>query len=137
LKRKFFTTKILGTWSSPGEALFIGTALIVGIGTGLGAVAFRYLIQGVEWIGYDWFPAITAHWGKAYVLIIPAIGGLIVGPLIYFFAREAKGHGVPEVMEAVALRGGRIRPIVAVVKSFASAISIGSGGSVGREGPIV
>ena len=137
MKRKFFTSKMLGALNSPGEALFIGTALIVGIGTGLGAVAFRYLIQGVEWIGYDWFPSITEHWGKAYVFIIPAIGGLIVGPLVYFFAREAKGHGVPEVMEAVALRGGRIRPIVAVVKSFASAISIGSGGSVGREGPIV
>lgn len=137
MKRKFFTSKIFGNWKFPAEALFIGTALIVGIGTGLGAVAFRYLIRGVEWVGYDWFPTITEHWGKAYVLIIPAIGGLIVGPMVYFFAREAKGHGVPEVMEAVALRGGRIRPIVAVVKSFASAISIGSGGSVGREGPIV
>jgi len=137
VKRKFFTFKLFGNWNSSSEILFIGTALIVGIGTGLGAVAFRYLIQGVEWIGYDWFPAITTGWGKAYVLIVPAIGGLIVGPLIYFFAREAKGHGVPEVMEAVALRGGRIRPIVAVVKSLASAISIGSGGSVGREGPIV
>jgi len=135
LKQKFLKT--LSKWNSPSDTLFIGTALIVGIGTGLGAVAFRYLIQGVEWIGYDWFPTITEQWGKAYVLIIPAIGGLIVGPLIYFFAREAKGHGVPEVMEAVALRGGRIRPIVAVVKSLASAISIGSGGSVGREGPIV
>ncbi len=137
MKSKFFRFKTLSNWDSSSEVLFIGTALIVGIGTGLGAVAFRYLIQGVEWIGYDWFPAITLGWGKAYVLIIPAIGGLIVGPLIYFFAREAKGHGVPEVMEAVALRGGRIRPIVAVVKSLASAISIGSGGSVGREGPIV
>jgi chloride channel protein, CIC family len=137
VKPKKFTFKALGNWNSSSDALFIGTALIVGIGTGLGAVAFRYLIQGVEWVGYDWFPAITVGWGKAYVLIIPAIGGLIVGPLIYFFAREAKGHGVPEVMEAVALRGGRIRPIVAVVKSLASAISIGSGGSVGREGPIV
>ena len=135
MKQKFLKT--LSKWNSPSDTLFIGTALIVGIGTGLGAVAFRYLIQGVEWIGYDWFPTITEQWGKAYVLIIPAIGGLIVGPLIYFFAREAKGHGVPEVMEAVALRGGRIRPIVAVVKSLASAISIGSGGSVGREGPIV
>jgi chloride channel protein, CIC family len=57
--------------------------------------------------------------------------------MIYFFAREAKGHGVPEVMEAVALRGGRIRPIVVVIKSLASSICIGSGGSVGREGPIV
>jgi CIC family chloride channel protein len=57
--------------------------------------------------------------------------------LVYFFAREAKGHGVPEVMEAIALKGGRIRPRVAVIKSLASALSIGSGGSVGREGPIV
>ena len=126
-----------GKWNSSSEIIFIGTALIVGIGTGLGAVAFRYLIQGVEWIGYDWFPSVTSGWGKAYVVLIPALGGLIVGPLVYFFAREAKGHGVPEVMEAVALRGGRIRPVVAVVKSLASAISIGSGGSVGREGPIV
>jgi CIC family chloride channel protein len=130
-------TKISKFWKSPSYAIFIGTALIVGIGTGLGAVAFRFLIRGVEWVGYDWFPSITQQWGKAYVVIIPAIGGLIVGPLIYFFAREAKGHGVPEVMEAVALRGGRIRPVVAVVKSLASSISIGSGGSVGREGPIV
>jgi CIC family chloride channel protein len=65
------------------------------------------------------------------------LGGLLVGPLVYFFAREAKGHGVPEVMAAVALRGGRIRPVVAVVKSLASSLSIGTGGSVGREGPIV
>jgi CIC family chloride channel protein len=80
---------------------------------------------------------LISDWGKSYVVIVPAVGGLLVGPLVYFFAREAKGHGVPEVMEAVALRGGRIRPIVAVVKSLASSLSIGSGGSVGREGPIV
>ena len=122
---------------SPSDTIFIGTAMVVGIGTGIGAVLFRYLIQGVEWVGYDWFPRMTQTWGVAYVVIIPMIGGLIVGPLIYFFAREAKGHGVPEVMEAVALRGGRIRPVVAIVKSLASAITIGSGGSVGREGPIV
>jgi CIC family chloride channel protein len=70
-------------------------------------------------------------------ILLPAAGGLIVGPLIYFGAREAKGHGVPEVMEAVALKGGRIRARVALVKILASGISIGSGGSVGREGPIV
>jgi CIC family chloride channel protein len=72
-----------------------------------------------------------------HLLIIPAIGGVIFGPLIYRFARGAKGPGVSEVMEAVALRGGRIRPRVAVVKALASSICIGSGGSVGREGPIV
>jgi CIC family chloride channel protein len=71
-----------------------------------------------------------------HLLIIPALGGAIVGPLVYRFAREARGHGVPEVMEAVVLRGGRIRPRVVVVKALASAICIGTGGSVGREGPI-
>jgi len=124
-------------WQLPPEAVMLGTALLVGVGTGLGAIAFRFLIQGVAWVGYDWLPRLTATWGKAYVIIVPALGGLLVGPLIYFFAREAKGHGVPEVMEAVALRGGRIRPVVALVKSLASSLSIGSGGSVGREGPIV
>jgi CIC family chloride channel protein len=116
---------------------FIINPLLVGIFTGLGAVLFRRLISGIEWVGYTWFPDVFPGLGDYYVILIPAIGGLIVGPMIYFFAREAKGHGVPEVMEAVALRGGRIRPIVAVIKSLASSISIGSGGSVGREGPIV
>jgi CIC family chloride channel protein len=121
----------------PPDIHLMGTATLVGILTGIGAIAFRYLINGVQWLGYDLFPRLTANWGSAYVIIVPALGGLMVGPMIYFFAREAKGHGVPEVMEAVALRGGRIRPIVAVIKSLASSISIGSGGSVGREGPIV
>ncbi len=75
--------------------------------------------------------------GTYYVIIVPAVGGLVVGLLIYFFAREAKGHGVPEVMLAVASAGGRIRPRVAIIKALASSVCIGSGGSVGREGPIV
>ncbi len=62
---------------------------------------------------------------------------MIVGPIIYFLAPEAKGHGVPEVMQAILLRGGTIRPRVAFIKAIASAISIGTGGSVGREGPII
>jgi len=119
------------------EFSLVLTAIIVGAGTGIGAVGFRYLIRAVEWVGYQWFPRIAASLGKAYVIIIPAAGGLLVGLLVYYFAREAKGHGVPEVMEAVALKGGRIRPVVAIVKALASSLSIGSGGSVGREGPIV
>ncbi len=67
-------------------------------------------------------------------ILAPEIGGLIVGPIIYFFAKEAKGHGVPEVMLAVLMKDGKIRPRVAFVKAIASAVSIGSGGSVGREG---
>ena len=75
--------------------------------------------------------------GIWFVLIVPVLAGLLYGPLIQRFAREARGHGVPEVMLAVAENGGRIRPPVTVVKALASALCIGGGGSVGREGPIV
>ncbi len=128
---------LLDHFQPSSEIVLILMALLVGIGAGLGAVFFRYLINAVEWVGYSWIPQVLAPLGKFYIVLVPALGGMIVGPLVYFFAREAKGHGVPEVMEAVALKGGRIRPRVAIVKSLASALSIGSGGSVGREGPIV
>jgi CIC family chloride channel protein len=128
---------ILDRFQPSEEVMLVITSLLVGLGTGVGAVAFRYLIQGVSWVGFTWVPQITKSLGMAYIVFIPTIGGLLVGLLIYYFAREAKGHGVPEVMEAVALKGGRIRPIVAIIKSLASSICIGSGGSVGREGPIV
>ena len=128
---------LLDRFQPSEEVMLVATALLVGLGTGVGAIAFRYLIQGVGWVGFTWIPKVTASLGMAYIVFVPAIGGLIVGLLVYYFAREAKGHGVPEVMEAVALKGGRIRPVVAIVKSLASSISIGSGGSVGREGPIV
>ena len=75
-------------------------------------------------------------WG-ADVILVPVVGAIAVTFLVSRFAPEAKGHGVPEVMDAIYYRGGVIRPIVAVVKSLASAIAIGSGSSVGREGPII
>lgn len=112
------------------------TALLVGTGGGFGAVVFRWLIQSVQTISYDGLGGLLSGIAPYHLLIIPALGGAVFGPLIYYLAREAKGHGVPEVMAAVALNGGRIRPVVAVVKSLASAICIGTGGSVGREGPI-
>jgi CIC family chloride channel protein len=71
------------------------------------------------------------------VAFVPAIGAVAVVFLVKNFAPEAKGHGVPEVMDAIYYKKGVIRPVVAVIKSLASAISIGSGGSVGREGPII
>jgi CIC family chloride channel protein len=115
-------------------------AILIGILGGYGAVLFRYAIKATQYIFYQNTDDILtfAHTLPFYFkMALPALGGLIVGPLIYFGAREAKGHGVPEVMEAVALRDGRIRPRVALVKIIASGITIGSGGSVGREGPIV
>jgi CIC family chloride channel protein len=112
-------------------------AVVVGAVAGLGAVAFRWLISSFTTLFFSQGATLLSFMGHYYVIVVPAIGALFFGPLIFFFAREAKGHGVPEVMEAVALKGGRIRPRVSVVKALASSICIGSGGSVGREGPIV
>src|SRR5580658_6159309 len=120
-------------------------ALIVGIITGLGAVAFRDLIgliHNLLFLGrfsfhYDanlFTP--TSPWG-ALVILVPVIGAVGVTFLVTHFAPEARGHGVPEVMDAIYYKGGVIRPIVALVKSLASAIAIGSGAAVGREGPII
>jgi len=113
---------------------------IVGILAGFGAVGFRMLIEFFQELATgsstDIIPTLLSMpWYKK--LIIPVCGAIVVGPLIYFFAPEAKGHGVPEVMHDVALKNGVIRQRVVVVKSLASAITIGTGGSVGREGPIV
>ncbi len=122
----------------PRPALVLSLAVLVGIAAGLGAVAFRYLIGGFTHVFFGILgESLKGLMGDFRWTVIPAIGGLPVGLLVYFLAREAKGHGVPEVMEAVAMRGGRIRPRVSVVKALASSICIGSGGSVGREGPIV
>ena len=115
-------------------------ALAIGLGGGLAAVGFRELIGLGQWAFWhkpsytlEYITGLPAWWKLA----APAAGGLLCALIVYYFAREAKGHGVPEVMEAVALRGGRIRPRVVFAKMVASAISIASGGSVGREGPIV
>jgi len=120
----------------PESAIIILTALVVGVGAGLGAVIFRRLIDGIQTLAFVKIAGILEPISPFQYILIPAVGGLIVGLLIFYFAREAKGHGVPEVMEAVALRGGRIRPRVAVVKALASSVCIATGGSVGREGPI-
>ena len=129
-----------------GDRGLIALALAVGVGAGLGAVAFRYLIVALTGVfsGHDDYSALghvanphVPGLGIWFIVLAPAVGGLLYGPLVSRFAPEARGHGVPEVMLAVAERGGRIRPRVAIVKALASALCIGSGGSVGREGPIV
>lgn len=118
---------------------------IAGAAGGFGAIGFRKLILSVAQLGWGTITGMegrdllsmvvtTPFWVR---ILLPAIGGFLVGIIVYYFAKEAKGHGVPEVMEAVALKDGRMRTRVVFAKAFASAICIGSGGSVGREGPIV
>nr|WP_308288825.1 chloride channel protein [Streptomyces humicola] len=125
----------------------LAMALLVGAVAGVGAIVFRWLIKTFTSLlsGHADYSAVSGHpanghvpWlGPWFVLAAPVLAGLAYGPLVQRFAREARGHGVPEVMYAVARRGGRIAPQVAIVKSLASALCIGGGGSVGREGPIV
>jgi CIC family chloride channel protein len=115
-------------------------ASFIGIIGGFGAVGFRTLIEALQniTIGDHLHILQTVTdmpWQKR--LLLPVAGGLLVGPIVYFWGRETKGHGVPEVMEAVALKGGKIRPRVMFLKTLVSAITISTGGSVGREGPIV
>jgi CIC family chloride channel protein len=121
-------------------------AVIIGAGAGGGAIVFRWLIVSFTRLlsGHEDYSvaghAVNPHlpWlGPWFVLLAPVVAGLVYGPLVTRFAPEARGHGVPEVMYAVAARGGRIPPQVTVVKALASALCIGGGGSVGREGPIV
>jgi CIC family chloride channel protein len=120
-------------------------AFLIGAVAAAGAVLFRFMISivhnlffnGTFGLFYDanhFEP--PSVWGP-FVILAPVVGGLIVVWLVKTFAPEAKGHGVPEVMYAVYHNNGNVRGIVAVVKSIASAISIGSGASVGREGPII
>ncbi len=105
-------------------------AVVIGLLGGFCAVGFRLLIQAMNRVFWhegqytlEYLYSLPFWWK----ISAPAVGGLIVGWIVYRFAREAKGHGVPEVMEAVALKGGRIRPRVVIAKMFASGISIGSG----------
>ena len=140
------TIGVVAEWLRASQLGVVALALVIGVGAGFSAVGFRWLIFAFTWFatGHEQFGQQgrvgSPHlpWlGIWFLLIIPVIGGLLYGPLIQRFAREARGHGVPEVMIAVAENGGRIRPQVTVVKALASALCIGVGGSVGREGPIV
>jgi len=122
-----------------------GLALVIGVMTGLGAVLFRALIGLVHNLFYNGrlsfvYDANVSEGASRFgdlILFAPVIGGLIVVFLVRRFAPEAKGHGVPEVMDAIFYKRGNIRGTVAVIKALASAISIGSGAAVGREGPII
>jgi len=133
-------------WLRDSTSALVPLAILVGAVTGLGAVGFRFLITFFTrmFTGYEDYSGLgrvaSTHWpwlGFWFLLIVPVVAGAVYGPIVHRFAPEARGHGVPEVMYAVSHRGGRIAPQVTLVKALASALCIGGGGSVGREGPIV
>ncbi len=109
-------------------------AIVLGIFGALGAIIFAKMIDYSKYFFETIFQ--RGFFEALSIIFIPAIGGLIVGPTIYKYCKESKGHGIPEVMYAINAKGSIIRKRVAFFKTIVSAITIGSGGSAGREGPI-
>jgi len=131
-----------GFWSSE-TVLMLTMALFVGLGSGFGAVAFRWLINAAHTLFFETLPnsavshLVPRSLDPYLTIIMPALGGLAVGYIAHFVAPEARGPGVSCVMEALALQRGRIRPIVIAARPVATSLTLGSGGSGGREGPVV
>ncbi|HMP72549.1 MAG TPA: chloride channel protein [Kiritimatiellia bacterium] len=126
--------KLLDPWFS------LGVAILIGIACGIAAVGFHGLIHAFSKLFWGDGEAALTRFAESpwwMRLLLPALGGLLMSPIIRYLAPEAKGHGVPEVMAAVARQGGVIRLKTGIAKAFASAITIASGGSAGREGPII
>jgi CIC family chloride channel protein len=120
----------------------VALAITVGALSAVGAIVLRLLISWVQWVFFDQGARFSEalgieSLGRIHLLVVPAVGMVLVSWMVRKWAPEAQGHGVPEVQYSVRMLGGKIRARVAAVKAIASAISIGSGGSVGREGPIV
>ena len=139
-KISFQTAALLERANMTEHTFMIIIAIIIGVIGGFGGIAIRGLIKIVSSISFGGSNGLLQNiidtpW--YFIILIPMIGGLLTGLLIYFFAPEAKGHGVPEVMQAILLKGGFIRARVAIIKALSAAITIGTGGSVGREGPII
>jgi chloride channel protein, CIC family len=118
---------------------FLLISIVVGVAAGFGAVIFHEAV----WLVQDFFFVHvrslfgTAPWAPYAVVLFPAAGGLLVGVISRFISSDARGHGVPEVIKAVIAKGGHLRSSLMVSKTVTSALSIGSGGGAGREGPII
>ncbi|MCK5770983.1 chloride channel protein [Algiphilus sp.] len=133
-----------GTAPLPGAAM-LGLAIIIGIAGGFGAIAFKAIIaffhnlmfRGELGLVHDPTAVIAPSPLGAWIILVPVAGAALVTLITSRIAPEARGGGVPEVLNAIYYEKGRIRPVVALAKAAASAISIGTGGSVGREGPMV
>lgn len=122
------------------EILFLLFCLVIGCLAGVGALAFRALIEVGQWLlwphGFNFLQkVVVAPWW--WKLLLPTLAGLVIGPVVVYLAPQIRGPGVPEVIESAALREGYIAPRVTILKPLGTALVISAGGSVGREGPVV
>src|SRR5215470_6028709 len=120
------------------------SALAAGIGLVGGVVAYAlYKLIGLFtnlFFFHSWATAFTSirfHHLGYWVIVVPVIGGVIVGIMAKYGTPKIKGHGIPEAMEAVLVNRSRIQPRVAILKPISAAIAIGTGGPFGAEGPII
>lgn len=132
-------SRIENFFSEHEDLYLAGVAALIGVAAGYGNLLFRYLIGFIQNLFYgtkdEFLLETLAHTPFYKIILIPAFGGLVVG-LTGLIFKSAKGHGVPDVIKAITLNL-KINPFVAVVKSFTSAVTLGTGGSAGREGPII
>ncbi|MFT7253370.1 MAG: CIC family chloride channel protein [Paracoccaceae bacterium] len=126
----------------PGQITFWFIALIIGIAAGFAALLFRTGISWLQSVAYGVDDVRTLHsfaqtlpW--YWIWIIPILGGLVVGLILHFFTPDGRARSVAEVIEGSALAEGRVEKKAGIASAFASLITLGTGGSTGREGPVV
>lgn len=134
--RRFFAG-FLDRLQVPQSVVQIIIAVLVGLAGGIGVWIFKALIELAQRLAFGALGGWLAQFGSWAVVLIPVIGGLLVGAFLHFFIGEERYHGVAGIMEAVALAGGRLRYRRIPAKSVVSALSIGFGASVGPEDPSV
>jgi len=131
-----FFSRWFNRWQPPDMAVLVGSGLLVGLGGAIGVWLFKKLIDWAHWIFYG-LPGGTLERAGWLAALMPMLGGLVVGLLVYFFIGPERHHGVAGIMESAALAGGRLRYKRIPAKTVAAALSIGSGASVGPEDPSV
>ncbi|HVP65080.1 MAG TPA: chloride channel protein, partial [candidate division Zixibacteria bacterium] len=134
---------LLGDFTTNWRVLPIsGIAVCIGVASAFVALALLKLIGLFTNLFFfqRWSTALISPAGNRlgwFELFVPAIGALIVGVMARYGSERIRGHGIPEAIEAILLKGGQVEPRVALLKPISSAISIGSGGPFGAEGPII
>ncbi len=124
-------------WLLTGVALIIGTGAAALAVLLLRAIAlmtnlFYYHRLSLAMVGPAGSP--LSPW---IMPLVPIVGGLLVGLIAHYGSDKIRGHGIPEAIEAILLRGAHIEPVVAILKPLSAAIAIGSGGPFDAEGPII
>src|ERR1700747_3313924 len=131
-----------GDFRTDGRMVWLAClALPIGLLSALVAKALLWLIAVITNLVFfqHYSPVLTPlqhHHLGAWVILAPVVGALVIGFMARYGSEKIRGHGIPEALEAILINGSRVSPRVAILKPISSAISIGSGGPFGAEGPI-